>query len=460
MTTPKNSTKTSFNPYRPIVRPFFSQINKKPLVEGHNNWFQLKLKQPNVGTEKNYDYSTVPSIYLSNSLQNPININQDDVEIFNSLSTENPVYNYQPDGLLISNTISSQRPNEYSTYGTDGLVVSNSFSTTPRPGGFSTSPNGVNIGNTITLSPEVVSISQGSHTLAGPEIPELPCTNFHIANNLYNKEACQDVEITINNHVHTENNYYEEEELSDESLNQYNDFDDEEEDYQESDEVTENAIITDEDEYADELAQEAVVEEASSALEPALADPLSADSALAEPALAANPAGASPAGAGPAGGSGGGVPARPGINTPGGSNSDDDDDDDGLFSWVSSLNIFNFPLISILAAPLTILFTSALGVSTFFFPWTIFPTLFLGRKARQNNFVTNPSNKVQSRPSNFRPDGWFWHNKYKTWVNMGTKENARLYDDVGNFVIKLIEEFGRRYTRNYNESWKRRKKNS
>lgn len=294
------------------------------------------------------------------------------------------------------------------------------------------------LGNTVTLSPEVVSISQGTYTLAGPG--DDPCKDaIFITNHLFNKQACPDLDITINNHLSTESNIFLDEE---DAL--VGDF---------SEDYVDEEIITQEESFVPE--EEPVVAEGPIEEEPVEAAP--ADVLGGPPSQAAEPvvadlAGGSGGSAG-SGGSGGGPGSGIGFPTlPSLSNSDDDESDggifgsDGLFSWVSVLNPFNFPLISLLAAPLTILFTSALGLSTFFLPWTVFPSIFLQRNARNNPPL--------SKPSDYHPDGWFWHKDYKTWVNMN-KPPKRTDDSWGATIVRWIEEFSRKYK---SKSWKRRRK--
>lgn len=382
-----------------VYRPYFSQETKSPLTDHRNNWFQIKLKQPIKASTKTYEK-------VSTTTYSDIGVHDYSASSYPSV----PIY---------ESDVPSNLPPTYS----NGLNT-----------------NKVIVGNTVTLSPEVVSISQGTHTLAGPETD--PCA-IQITNNLYNKQACPEVDITINNHIHSESNIYDD----------LDDYD-----------ATELPL---DDEYDEDLEQEAVEEE-----EPIPEDiPEDVPSEDIAGEVASNPvapaedavqpvAAEDPVSGATSGGSGNrpGLPNLPELNRPGSSEEEEDEDDggvfdsNGIFSWIYSLNPFNFPLVGLLAAPLTILFTGALGISTFFLPWTVLPTLFLGRKAKQSK------NFIQSRPNAYHPDGWFWHTRYKTWVNMNTERSRSDEEGWGDYIIKLIEEYGRKFYTNYNESWKRRKK--
>lgn len=398
--TPKTKTTSTSNGYYSYiihytknnkVRPVLIQQTKQPYSDNYNNWFELKLKAPSKKSKPN----------------------------------TTPAKNYDSQNIGTSTNYDSYTTDKYSS-------ISSPTSSYPF------TSNNHFLSNTVTLSPEAVSISQGTHTLAGPE--DNPCNAIHITTNLFNKQACPEFDITINNHVYTESNVY---------------IDDQNAEY---DEVNSDDYPT-EDPNEEEINEEDIPEEDPVQEEVVPEEPVPEDAVVAEDAISAPPSqSAEPINAvsNPGGSSGNrpGLPSLPSV----GSGEDDDDGifgSDGLFSWVGAINSFNLPLVGLLAAPLTILFTGALGISTFFLPWTVFPTLFLSRKAKKIEYKP-------SRPSLYHPDGWFWHKKYKTWVNMNKKKESEPRIDKSQDwainVLRWIEEFSRKYNAYNNKSWKRRKK--
>lgn len=396
---PQKNKKPSIK--KPEIHQIFTKVSENPIKSNNNKWFEIKVRPPpsyTPTTEINIQSlgGSIPIDIIENS--NPFPVKIPSTNIDDQLTVNIPTINVPNIQIPTANEI-----------------INNN--------------NKVHIGTTVHLKPETES-DESLKPINGlsNNCPEITITS----NAVYNKEVCPDLDITINNHFQTNTNVFTDPPLVEEPVELEEDLESIEEDYPE-DNLEEPEI-------------EPAVEEEEEVL---------AEDGLGESAASSGQQGSS-------GGSQGSNNNRPQLpNLPGLPQNDNDSNDDsesfldtGL-SILGLLNPFNYPLISLVIAPLALILTGSLGLTTFFVPWTLFPTVFLSRKA-----------KHLSPEESDKPDGWFWHNTYKTWVNFSNEkgslfsESDRAFkDSLPDLILRLIMEFDDKYyNSSLSKSWKRRKK--
>lgn len=387
---------TTPRPKKPIVQNVMTKVGANPVKNKNNEWHQIKMKPVRQTTETNY-ISAPSSI--------PINI----------IQNSNPFPVHFPSDNVHFETL-------------------------------------------VTLSPDVP--LKGTNSLGNPTDP---CPVVTVTSNtIYNKELCPDLDIVINNHIQTNTNIFTDSPLVAEEDYGSVDYsgnasDDDAISVEASEDAADEALdaeaaVADEASAADEVGTVSEVGEASIAADPEV---LSPEEGLSE-SVASSGTETEPASSSSQGGNRPQLPNLPQFPQ-NDNNNNDDDDDTGLLGF---LNPFNYPFLALVLIPLAVLLTGSLGLSTFFIPWTVFPTIFLSRKAKQAHLDHDNMPII-------RPDGWFWHDRYQTWAsinnvnrNQNVEQNRAFVDNsVASYILRLIEEFGKKYNENTNKSWKRRKKN-
>lgn len=414
-----SSTSPAPRKKKPQIQHFFTKISDRPVSNNNTKWFEIKVKQP-IPTSQTIHTSTnsLPIDVIENSNPFPVKIpgsstfnNQDE------LSVHIPPINIP--------SVNIPNINE---------IIANN--------------NKVQIGTTVHLTPEF-EIDEDSEIRPAGGAPN-PCPAITITSNtIYNKEICPDLDIVINNHFQSNTNIITDPPILDEPV-EYDAVNSEEEDLIEEEPV-------EEDEYP-EIIEEPIEDSGLQAEEEVIAeDGLGESAASSGQETVSQSSGNRPQ-----------LPNLPGLpQNDNNNNNDNEGENEGLLdtglSVLGLLNPFNYPLISLVVAPLALILTGTLGLTTFFIPWAIFPTVFLSRSAKKIQFA-NDSKKPLARP-----DGWFWHTNYKTWAsftNNKTKDNSHEESDrafhinsLSSFVSRLIEEFEKAYNLdNTPKFWKRRKK--
>lgn len=400
---------------KPQIQHFFTKLSDRPVSKNNTKWFEIKVQQP-IPTSQTIHSSTnsLPIDIIENSNPFPVKIpgsftnnNQDE------FSVQIPPINIPPVNIPNINEI----------------IATN---------------NKVHIGTTVHLTPEL-EIDDGSVIRPASGVPN-PCPAITITSNtIYNKEVCPDLDIVINNHFQSNTNIITDPPILDEPV-EYDAVDSEE------DLIEEEAVEEEYPEIIEEPIEEAGLQEQGVVAESGLGE--SAASSGQE--TVSQSSGNRPQ-----------FPNLPGLPQNDNNNNDNEGANEGLLdtglSVLGLLNPFNYPLISLVVAPLALILTGTLGLTTFFIPWAIFPTVFLSRSAKKMKFPNN------SKKPLVRPDGWFWHTQYKTWASFANKkiednthkESDRAFNlnSLAIFVSHLIQEFEKAYNLDDTPKfWKRRKK--